>query len=285
MKTNWLINPFERIAGWKALAIGLCFMSLIAILGKINHLFFGRIFTVAFYPHTFFQAFYNQIIIWGVLFIVMWIAGKIFSKSKSRIIDVAGTMALSRVPMLLVVLLGFIPFFSKGIPTIFNLLCIILLIWTAVLMYNAYSVSCNLNGLRGILSFIGASVTAEIILLLICSSLLSGHISSTSDIHQEQVIKQTTEIVMEAFKQSDFKTVRDYFDETMKNGSSETALSMMWTSTTTVCGNLKYADTNVKIQYIDNYAFLLIPCTFEKGNINMLFTFNSDGKIAGLVFK
>ena len=297
MKTHWLINPFERVAGWKALIIGLCFMSLIAIIGKVNHLFFGRIFYVTLYPHTFFQAFYTQIIVWGVLFIVMWIAGKIFSKSKIRVIDVAGTMALSRAPMLLIVFLGFLPFFSNGLSQIFNLLCVILYIWMVGLMYNAYSVSCNLNGSRGILSFIGALIAAEIISILICSSLLSAHTSCASDMHQakdieitipqeqEQAIKRTAEIVIEAFKQSDIKTVRDYFDETMKNGLSETALRTTWTSMTTLSGNLKSADTNVKAKRSGNYVILLIPCTFEKGALNIQLAFNSDGKISGLFFK
>jgi hypothetical protein len=119
----------------------------------------------------------------------------------------------------------------------------------------------------------------------------------TSDIHQdkdievtipqeqEQAIKRTAEIVIEAFKQSDIKTVRDYFDETMKNGLSETALRTTWTSLTTLSGNLKYADTNVKVKRSGNYVILLIPCTFEKGALNIQLAFNSDGKISGLFFK
>ena len=301
MKTNWLINPFERIAGWKALIIGLCFISLIAIIGKVNHLIFGKIFMVTpYYPHTFFQAFYTQIIVWGVLFIVMWIVGKIFSKSKIRVIDVAGTMALSRAPMLLIVLLGFLPFFSTVSTTrlsIFGLICVIPFIWMAVLMYNAYSVSCNLNGSRGILSFIGASIAAEIIASLICFSLLSAHTSCASDMHQdkdieiaisqeqEQTIKRTAEIVTEAFKQLDIQTVRDYFDERMKNGLSETELRTLWKSKITApYGKLKYADTTVKAKRIGNYTILLIPCTFERGNLKIQLTFNNKGEISGLFF-
>ena len=36
------INPFERIAGWKALVIGLCFITLTAIFGQMNHFLFYK---------------------------------------------------------------------------------------------------------------------------------------------------------------------------------------------------------------------------------------------------
>jgi hypothetical protein len=111
-----LFNPFERIAGWKALAIGISFMSLTAIFGKINNIIFcGVLYANIYFPHTFVQAFYTLLINWGVLSLVMWMAGKLFSKTKIRIIDIAGTMALSLAPLLLIVLSGFLPFFPKDI--------------------------------------------------------------------------------------------------------------------------------------------------------------------------
>ena len=297
---NWLFNPFKRIAGWKALAIGICFLSLIAILGKVNNLFLGGIFCVSiFFSQTFIESFLTQIISVGVLTLVMWIAGIIFSKSKIRIIDVAGTMALSRAPLLFVVLLGFLPFFPKNTVEIvqmiiFGLICLILTIWMIVLMYNAYSVSCNLSGIRGKVSFTGALVIVESLLIIIFLS-LSGYFPFASEekrSHQietilphEQTINQTAEIVIDALKKSDIKTVRACFDETMKEGLSEINLRMVWAATTQQYGELKDTDTNVTAQSHENYSILLIPCTFEKGKLNLQLTFNSEGKIAGLFFR
>ena len=42
MKIRWLINPFERIAGWQALFIGIVVMVLAVIVGKINNFFFEQ---------------------------------------------------------------------------------------------------------------------------------------------------------------------------------------------------------------------------------------------------
>ena len=292
---KFLINPFERIAGWKALAIGLCFICLTAILGNMNHLLFDRITYVTFRPHTLVMAFCAQTINLIIVSLVMWIAGKIFSKSKIRIIDVAGTMALSRAPLLLIALIGFLPVFSNIISDLyksifFALLCVIPIIWTVALMYRAYSVSCNLNASRGVLSFVGAFITAEILSFIIFFS-ISIYTDNNQGkdteitIPQEQTINQTAEIVMEAFEKSDVKTVRAYFDERMKNELSETSLRLMWASVTAQYGNLKDYDTNIEAQHHDNYSVLLIPCTFERGKLNMQLAFNSEGKISGLYFK
>ena len=137
---NLLINPFERIAGWKALAIGICFISLTALLGKINNLLFDNLLHVTLCPHTFGRAFWGSGLNWVIVSIVMLIAGKLFSTSKIRIIDVAGTMALSCAPLLLIALFGFLPFFPKDTADvfrlfIFGLMCIIPMIWTVILLY------------------------------------------------------------------------------------------------------------------------------------------------------
>ena len=161
-------------------------------------------------------------------------------------------------------------------------------------MYKAYSVSCNLNATRGVLSFVGALITAEILSFLIFFS-ISIYATNLPDnnqgydteiiIPQEQTINQTAEIVMEALGKSDIKTVRAYFDEKMKSGLSETALKLTWMSLTMQYGKLMDYDTNIEARHSDNHSILLIPCTFERGKLNMQFAFDSDGKISGLYFK
>ena len=294
---NLLINPFERIAGWKALSIGFCFMALTAVFGKINHLFFNSVLYVSFfYAHSYAQAFLAQAVNWGVLVLVMWIAGIIFSKSKIRLIDVAGTMALSLAPLLLIVLTGFLPFFPKSVTEldkilIFSLLCIIPMIWMIALMYKAYSVSCNLSGTRGILSFIGALIVTLALSFVIFFTINFGSpINSRGAqteivIHRDQTINQTAAIVIEALKKSDFKTIRSYFDDTMKNRLSEMQLRMIWMTHTQKLGKLTDADTNVSAQHGEKYSLILIPCTFTNGKINLQLAFNSEGRISGLYIK
>jgi len=180
-KRQWIYNPFERIAGWQALIIGIVAMALTAVIGKINHLAFDGALDV----HTgasfgFSAAFAMQAVDFLSLFLTMWIAGVCFSKSKLRVIDIAGTMALARAPMLLFAVICFLPVAPAGlfddIPrlVIFGLISILFAIWMIALMYNAYSVSCNLKGSKAVLSFIGALLVAEILSKLVFIYLLSG---------------------------------------------------------------------------------------------------------------
>ena len=132
---KWLYNPFERIAGWQALFIGLAAMALTAVVGKINNVAFDGVLdahTGARFSFT--ASFAMQAVNFISLFLTMWLAGVCFSKSKLRAIDVAGTMALARAPMLLLALICFLPIAPVGLydftrMVIFGVICIPFIIW------------------------------------------------------------------------------------------------------------------------------------------------------------
>ena len=160
MKIKWLINPFERIAGWQALGIGVCVMALTAVFGKINGVAFSGVIDVRAAEHGFPAAFAMQAVDLLVISMMMWLAGICFSRSKIRVVDVVGTMALSRAPMLLLVVICFLPVVPNSLYDIprlivFGIIGIVWIIWMIALMYNAFSVSCRIKGSRGVISFIG----------------------------------------------------------------------------------------------------------------------------------
>jgi hypothetical protein len=169
MKAKWLINPFERIAGWQSLVIGVCIMALTAVAGKFSHVAFDGVLDI--HAGTTFDlpaSFAMQAVDFLALFLTMWLAGIFFSKTRTRAIDLAGTMALARAPMLPVALICFLPVAPASpydIPRLIALLFISLpfIVWMIALMYNAYSVSCNVKGTRAILSVIGALAIADIV--------------------------------------------------------------------------------------------------------------------------
>jgi len=307
MKAKWLINPFERVAGWQALVIGVAVMALTAVIGKLNQVAFDGVLDVhGGATFNLSASFIMQAVNFLALFLTMWLAGVCFSKTKFRAIDMAGTMALARTPMLLLAIVCFLPAVPKtflDVPRliIFTLICIPFIIWMIALMYNAYSVSCHLKGSRAVVSFIGALLVAEIIskviFFLLASHLFiaSGNLQHTAIetstpqeqiiIPQGQTIQQTAAIVIDALKKSDAKTVRAYFDETMKKASSEAQMDTVWASVILLKGELKSADTNVEATRYGEYDILLIPCTFERGSLNIQLAFNHEGKISGLYFK
>jgi len=306
-KRQWIYNPFERVAGWWALMIGVVIMALTAIFGKINGIAFDGVLDVQPGSFGFSASFAMQAVVFLALFLTMWIAGVCFSKSRLRVIDIAGTMALARAPMLLFAIICFMPVTPAGlygnIPRliIFSLICILFAIWMIALMYNAYSVSCNLKGSKAVLSFIGALLVAEIISKLVFFFLLSSLFTNSpitgssgiinppeniTVIADSLTVRQKTENVVKAFEQNNFDAITVYFDETMKKGLSPGGLKIAWTQVNLTCGKFEKADIDsLKETHIDNYDMIVVPFSFQNNKLNLQLAFNSDGKISGLFFK
>lgn len=200
MKTSLktiLINPFEIIAGTKALLIGLGLILLTGVLGYFSNICFDGIIDMHFADNklTFLYHLTEGIINWVLASIILFLAGAIFSKTRYRLIDIFGTIALSRWP------LSLLSFFSLFVahqkvnnyilwkvtgkePEVFVaigeliafgflvFLIILVLIWMIKLMYNAYSISFNLKGQKAIFSFIVALFIAEIVSKFLISKFL-----------------------------------------------------------------------------------------------------------------
>ena len=304
-KWKWIYNPFEIIAGWEALVIGVVVMALTAIFGTINHIVFNGVVDVNIGASLSFTAsFAMQAVNFLIVFFIFWLAGVCFSKSKTRAIDVAGTMALARVPLLFFTLLCFLPIVPENIfdftgTVIFVIICIPFIVWMVALMYNAYTVSFHLKGSRAVLSFIGALLIAEIISKLVFIFLLGSLFTNTpifsipgkSSAENTIVvtdslnIRQKTENVVSAFEQGEFDAITVYFDENMKKALSSSGLRMVWLQTNLTFGKFERADLEgLKETRIDNFDVIEVPFFFSKENLKLRLAYNSNREISGLFF-
>ena len=301
---KWLINPFERIAGWQALFIGLIAMALTVVIGKVNHIAFDGVLIVnPWATYNFLLFFAMQFVHFFVLFLTMWLAGVCFSKTKVRIIDIAGTMALARVPLLLMAIIYFLPITPVSpydIPRVVVLYFafISFIAWMIVLMYNAYSVSCHLKGVKSVVSFVGALLVAEIVYKLVLVFLLGSLLTnvplksvSNSDskeivvVAESLTILQKTGNIVKAFERNDFEAVSVYFDENMKKGLPPSGLRMAWLQVNMQYGNFEKADMdNLKEISAEGYDIIDVPFNFQNEKINLRLAFNKDGDIGGLFF-
>ncbi len=175
---NWLFNPFIYVAGSRALLIGLAAMAITALIGLYSHTHFdgaidihtGKISTLSVHL-------LEQLIVWGTTAGLFYIAGLLFSGSIIRLIDVAGTMALARWVTIFPAALGFLlhvpdtqpqtvaeimKLLTPGFIAV-GLLSVVFVIWMVALMYNAFTVSCNLKGSKATGTFIITLILAETI--------------------------------------------------------------------------------------------------------------------------
>ena len=300
---KYLINPFERIAGWQALLIGGGAMALTAVFGKINHVAFDGVLNVhaADMPFSFAASFAMQAVNFLSLFLTMWIAGVCFSKAKFRALDVAGTMALAYIPMLLLAVICFLPIVPVGLHDfsrmfIFGAIVIPFIIWTVALMYNAYTVSCHLKGVKAVVSFIGAlliaSVISKVVVIFMLSNLFSGNPTSTFETNSSEntaivadslTIRQKTENVIKAFEQGNFNAITVYFDATMKERLTPNMMRMAWVQAGATGGRFEKADIEGLTETrINDFDIIEVPLIFRRENLKLRLAFNRDGEISGL---
>ncbi len=179
-----VFNPFSYIAGTEALFYGLALISLTALLGWASNTWLDGLLDLHYGPAAPFWihlalGFTN----WLSMVIVLTPMAMMLSPSRVRFVDIAGTQALARAPMLIATATGFLTaphqvgqwavytFLGEGesvelaghhiiIAALTILVIVLMVIWMVVLMYNAYKVSANIKGTRAGLSFTAAILIA-----------------------------------------------------------------------------------------------------------------------------
>jgi hypothetical protein len=304
MKVKFLFNPFERIAGWQALAAGLTVMALTALIGVYSGIVFNGVLDAHIAASSIPMALIFQIVNLLAITLVMWLGALLLFKSRTiRLVDVAGTLALARAPYLFIALFGFLSPLMTGMAYLisFSLFAIVVTIWAVALMYNASAVSCHLKGTKGTIFFIVGVILAEAIAFgvntivarkfAVCAVAASLSLSSpaqepTAQKADSTDIRQTAATVVKAFQQEDFAKIVSFFDDTMKKSLSEKQLRTTWAQIEFSVGKLQKADVDsITETEHEGYKILFIPCTFEKSALKLQLVFNKEGKISGLFFK
>ncbi len=178
MKCNksleWLINPFTRLAGWHALTLGVILSVIMTIIGYYSGVAFDGVLDIHFLKLSVIESLSMTGLSLISLIIIFWITGIIIAKP-FRFIDLAGTLTLTKTPYIFLALIGFmvtppdpidiiskpeIIFQNYGL-VIALILSIPITIWSVILMFNAYKISCGLKGKVLAVSFTIALIIAE----------------------------------------------------------------------------------------------------------------------------
>ena len=183
-----LINPFQKVAGFYALILGLIVIFCMSYFGLLAKMYFPGILDVLNasvvknlkIQMSFFLLLYQNLVSWLILAALFFIAAKIFKQKKLRLIDFLGTTALARFPYLILTLFLWImrvvnPSFmeidlTKGIqlhPSIatsmFAVVVIVCVLWQVTTYFYALKVSSGLAGKKLWISFICAIILGEAI--------------------------------------------------------------------------------------------------------------------------
>jgi hypothetical protein len=181
-------NPFTRISGYRALFVGLFLILITAIMAHWLNVHFNGNLQVTILPQRWFMfTLLQHLIPWGMYSLVFFILGFGTSKFNISFVNIAGTFALARIPLLIITLAALFPIRERALESImiklresagesaghqispdeivflifYGLLILLMLVWLLALKYNAYRISCNLSGNKLILTFIAGVLISE----------------------------------------------------------------------------------------------------------------------------
>lgn len=174
MRSSNLYNPFTKIAGFKSFIIGLTALLINTYLAfkTGTHFktgtYFSDLFSIDFAKDSDYWVFLTESLSnWLFISTFLYISGLILSKSKIRVIDILGTTLLSLIPLIITPLIRMLPVFQSFMHQSWQRdtiegVYLISLVWTIILLFNAFKISCNLKNERLVTSFIISIILSEI---------------------------------------------------------------------------------------------------------------------------
>jgi len=211
---TYLFNPFYYVAGSQALLFGIIIILLTGVVASFGNVHFISVLETNIGAQSPFWVYLVEgIVNWIIFSIFILIGGAIISSTRYRLIDVFGTQALARFPMLLFTLIALLPnkFFVpeilsqtntiKEIPPNdaldFALFCVMIIvmlfmgIWMIVLMYKAYSTSFNIKGTKAIVVFIAIMIISSLVSGSIFKHVVNTELSGGKELYKAAVEKQS----------------------------------------------------------------------------------------------
>ena len=302
----WLFNPFHFLAGGQALAWGLVCIALTAYLGGIfDFRFTGVISFQRTAPAPLWHAIAQGFMAWAIPSALLYIGGRLISRSHVRPIDVFGTQALARVPGLLIALIVVSsPFrdlttslIARGISHLsivqlailssVGIVLILLLAWMVLLMYRAFAVSCNVAGGRAIAVFIAAIALGEVATEA-AGRLLPGNAASAPiQSEQHHLAAQLATQILQAHEQGRFEALGPEATEGFRKAFTAEVQRHSYQQLRQLFGTFEGLDF-VETRSIESQPHLLIHRfrgRYSTASPEVRVVLDQDGKLAGLWIK
>ncbi len=294
-----LFNPFVYIAGAQALGLGLAAVLLAGLIGALGRTHYDGVLDVhpgaADAPLWFFLS--EGVIGWLCLSLVLWILGKIISRTSFRTIDLLGTQALARWPTVLISLVtlpkamqrfsdAVLEQLHRGGPLQFNTADAIIVFaviaamiplycWMIRLMYKSFSVSCNVKGGKAIWTFIGGLIVAEVLSKLAIVGLFMS--MPAAPLHAATSANQTVRI---QGIPGDWLVLRGHRDQW--NWTNNTLTGHSTTGDTLLASTKQYGDVTVSATVSTTNREASLALRFQDADNGYLAVFVPDGTAAAV---
>lgn len=177
---RWMFNPFIRIAGWQALAIGLTGIVASGLVAAAGGLHFDGLLDAHVGVSTLplWVPVSEGLLNWFAITTLLGLASLLFAPPTTRLVDIAGTQALARWPLLVPALICVLPWVRRAFAAqagngagtgfleweIVVGACSMIIgsVWMIWLMWEAFSVVFNMRGGPAFALFVAAVIAGEV---------------------------------------------------------------------------------------------------------------------------
>jgi hypothetical protein len=239
-------------------------------------------------------------------------------------VDIFGTQALARWPMLFVSIIAMPTAIQNAVSTfvaqltigsfqfnpaglvlvlVFAASTLLLLCWMVALMYQSFCVSCNVRGGKAIGVFIAGLLIAEVISKLALVPLVerayampTPSVQATQPTASSQTnsgviaaqpelsIAQMGEAFVDHLAKGEFSLAASRFDETMKRVMPEASLAKSWNDLALMAGAY-HKRIETSVHTEQGYQIVLVTCEFERTRLNVRVVFDANRQVAGLFYQ
>lgn len=186
-----LVNPFRRIEGFRALLLGLLVVAATVLVAVYGGIAYDGVADLHVPPHPLPPSFLALLPVtaWLIAAAVLGLSGWLFSRSRQRVVDYLGMVAVARFPMALLGVLLLPSLLGRYLEPInrlleqnppdllqrllhppglaalalLSLISVILVLWTAALTYFALLEASGMSKGRALVVFLGAALVAEVL--------------------------------------------------------------------------------------------------------------------------
>ena len=190
---RWLFNPFVRIGGEQALVIGTAVIVVTGLLAAAGETHFGGLLRLSIGSSVpLWVPVAEGLVIWAVMSVLFVLVSLLVAPRSVRLVDIAGTQALARAPLVLLALANLPapvrdanremaaaivegrlppPMTASLIAGVLGGVCVV---WMVQLMWKAFAVSCNQRGGRAVAFFVAVVITGHVATSFLLMQLFGG---------------------------------------------------------------------------------------------------------------
>ncbi len=190
---HWLFNPFVRIGGEQALVIGTAVIVVTGLLAAAGETHFGGLLRLSIGSSVpLWVPVAEGLVIWAVMSVLFVLVSLLVAPRSVRLVDIAGTQALARAPLVLLALANLPapvrdanremaaaivegrlppPMTASLIAGVLGGVCVV---WMVQLMWKAFAASCNQRGGRAVAFFVAVVIAGHVATSFLLMQMFGG---------------------------------------------------------------------------------------------------------------